>query len=238
MFNLLLGSDEPAITDMRDCPDQDIIDIVSLLEEPRNLTDVERYKVNDLAFSWDLPTLTTENRKWLAETILQHAVIGRREKQMKQIKRGLKDTGVLLMIKERPSLITVLFPRAVDRIILPEMVLERVIWPMTQNEDDEEDEDEDDQEVPLELKCQMASYLRMYIENATALDIEQLVTFWVGWAILPQHLYVEVSNSIKMPTAFTCTEKINLPSHYTNYMDFQADLKAAMSTSESGFGLI
>ncbi|XDV25812.1 hypothetical protein PO909_029663 [Leuciscus waleckii] len=134
MFNLLLGSDEPAIIDMKDCPDQDIIDIVSLLEEPRNLTDVERYKV-----------------------------IGRREKQMKQIKRGLRDTGVLLMIKERPSLITVLFPRAVDKIILPQMVLERVIWPMTQNEN-EEDEDEDDQEVPLELKWQMASYLRMYIE--------------------------------------------------------------------------
>lgn len=107
----------------------------------------------------------------------------------------------------------------------------------------------------------MVSYLRMYIENvnglvttysfhnfencaptfffffsATALDIKQLVTFWVGWTILQQHPYVEVSNSIKMPTAFT--EKIKLPSHYTNYMDFKANVKAAVSTSERGFGLI
>lgn len=49
-------------------------------------------------------------------------VNGRREKQVKQIIWGLKDTGVLLMIKERPSLITVLFPRAVDKIILPEVM--------------------------------------------------------------------------------------------------------------------
>ncbi|KAF4110455.1 hypothetical protein G5714_009707 [Onychostoma macrolepis] len=100
------------------------------------------------------------------------------------------------------------------------------------------DEDEDVHEVPLELKCQMSSYLRKYIENATALDLEQLVTFWVGWAILPEHLYVEVTDSVKMPTAFTCSENIKLPSHYTNFMDFEADLKAAVSTFESGFGLV
>ncbi len=40
------------------------------------------------------------------------------------------------------------------------MVLERVIWPMMQDED----EDEDFHEVPLELKCQMSSFLRKYIE--------------------------------------------------------------------------
>ncbi|XP_058641209.1 uncharacterized protein LOC131545974 [Onychostoma macrolepis] len=108
----------------------------------------------------------------------------------------------------------------------------KVIWPMMQ------DEDEDVHEVPLELKCQMSSYLRKYIENATALDLEQLVTFWVGWAILPEHLYVEVTDSVKMPTAFTCSENIKLPSHYTNFMDFEADLKAAVSTFESGFGLV
>lgn len=35
---------------------------------------MERYQMNDLALSWDLPPLTTENRKWLAEKNLQHAV--------------------------------------------------------------------------------------------------------------------------------------------------------------------
>lgn len=123
--------------------------------------------------------------------------------------------------------------------------------------------------VPLELKCQMALYLRKYTENgnlivtvlsphinfecqlihifvhsaptvftATALDLEQLVTFWVGWAILPEHLYVEVTDSVKMSTAFTCSENIKLSSHYTNFMDFEADLKAAVSTTESGCGLV
>ncbi|KAF4110215.1 hypothetical protein G5714_009467 [Onychostoma macrolepis] len=167
--SLLLGNDEPATIDLRDCPDQDITDIVSL---PRDLTDVEHYQVNDIALSWDLPPLTTENRKWLAEKILQHAVIGRRERQIKQLQRGLKDTGVLLMLKERPSLISVLFPRAADKIILPEMVLERVIWPMMQDED----EDEDVHEVPLELKCQMSSYLRKYIENGAKMRRNDLQT--------------------------------------------------------------
>lgn len=47
--------------------------------------------------------------------------------------------------------------------------------------------------------------------TATALDLEQLVTFWVGCAILPEHLYVEVTDFVKMPTAFTCSENIITP---------------------------
>ena len=88
-------------------------------------------------------------------------VIGRRERQMNQIKRGLKDTGVLHMLKERPSLITVVVPRAakkhyIDYLLLmsymqiclffvwfsyfggPQMVLERIIWLIELDEDDED----------------------------------------------------------------------------------------------------
>lgn len=45
------------------------------------------------------------------------------ENQIRQIRLGLKDTGVLRMIKERPALIDVLFPRASAQIIEPEVLL-------------------------------------------------------------------------------------------------------------------
>jgi len=46
---------------------------------------------------------------------------GRREKQISQLWRGLKDTGVLRMIKERPSLAAVLFPRSSALVLEPEV---------------------------------------------------------------------------------------------------------------------
>jgi len=66
----------------------------------------------------------------------------------------------------------------------------------------------------------------------------QLIQFWVGWGILPQNLYVEVSSDVAMPTASTCRETIKLPAKYSTYESFRKDLKAAVSTIESGFGLV
>ena len=41
-------------------------------------------------------------------------VIVRRERQMVQLQKGLKDTRVLEMLKERPELASALFPRSAE----------------------------------------------------------------------------------------------------------------------------
>lgn len=48
--------------------------ILLQLQRPNTLSDDERAKVNDLAVSWDLPRVTVENRLWLAQSLLHHAV--------------------------------------------------------------------------------------------------------------------------------------------------------------------
>ncbi|KAJ8250866.1 hypothetical protein GJAV_G00214110 [Gymnothorax javanicus] len=111
MSQLIVGSnEESAVFELSDCPDTDVVDVVFV----RELTPQERCEVNDLAF-FLLPPINDNNRRWLAEKILQHAVIEWRRNQMKQLRKGLKDSGVLNMIKERPALAAVLFPRSAEQ---------------------------------------------------------------------------------------------------------------------------
>ncbi|XP_016420443.1 uncharacterized protein LOC107749785 [Sinocyclocheilus rhinocerous] len=228
MFGIITGQmNETVIIELEDCPDTDVIEIVHLLQKPNTLADDECVKVNDLAVSWDLPRVTAENRLWLAQSILHHAVIGHREKQMQQLKKGLKDTGVLRMVKERPSLIEVLFPRSSSLAIDAQMILERVIWPNPDSDDEEN--------FSLETCCKITSFFRQYIEEGTPQDLKNLVEFWVGWTSLPQELYVKVLD-VRMPTASTCRETLKLPLHYSHYDDFSSDLKAAVSSNS--FGLV
>ncbi|KAI4901169.1 hypothetical protein NFI96_025222 [Prochilodus magdalenae] len=65
------------------------------LEGTKELSQDQKSMVLLVSLPWDLPGVTSENRRWLREKILLHAVLGRSTKQVKQIKRGLKDTGVL-----------------------------------------------------------------------------------------------------------------------------------------------
>lgn len=235
LFNLLIGQkDEVAVVELEDCPDTDVTDIVSLLQGSGNLTEDERDQVNHLAISWDLPPVNENNRKWLAQSILYHAVTVRREKQIHQIRQGLKDTGVLCMIKERRDLIDVLFPRSSAKRITSEelMILDRTIWPRVDSDDEEYGD------YTLEDTCKMTGFFREYIEKGTPEELIQLIQFWVGWGVLPQNLYVEVSSDVAMPTASTCRETIKLPVKYSTYESFQKDLKAAVSSTDSGFGLV
>ena len=48
-------------------------------------------------------------------------VIVRRERQMAQLRKGLKDTRVLVMLKERPELTSALFPRSAEAELEPEV---------------------------------------------------------------------------------------------------------------------
>ncbi|XP_057213283.1 uncharacterized protein LOC130568441 isoform X2 [Triplophysa rosa] len=226
-FPLLSGSkDDTPLFELKDCPDTDVIEVVSLNELNQNEMD----NINNLAINWDLPAVSNSNRRWLAETILHHGVIGRREKQISQLRRGLKDTGVLRMIKERRSLTAVLFPRSSALLMEPEMILRKVIWP----------EPDSDDEAPLNLEqsCDVTAFLREYIQTGSPAELCELLKFWTGWAVLPQHLYVEVSPDLSLPVASTCLTTLKLPLRCRTFLAFTQAMRAAVSSTRFGFGLI
>uniref|UniRef100_A0A8C1P360 HECT domain-containing protein n=1 Tax=Cyprinus carpio TaxID=7962 RepID=A0A8C1P360_CYPCA len=227
-FPLLSGSkDDTPILELKDCPDTDVIEVVSLLESQNELNPNEMDSINNLAISWDLPAVSNINRRWLAETILYHGVIGRREKQIAQLRRGLKDTGVLRMIKEQTSLAGVLFPRSSALVLEPEMILKRVIWP-------EPDSDEDEAQFNLEQSCDVTAFLREYIQTGSPAELCELMKFWTGWTVLPQHLYVEVSPDLTLPVASTCLTTLKLPLRCRTFLAFTQAMRAAVSsTSQS-----
>nr|XP_033949350.1 uncharacterized protein LOC117454281 [Pseudochaenichthys georgianus] len=72
-------------------------------------------------------------------------VLGRTSRQVKQLRRGLKETLIWPLLTERKDTIPLLFPRASDLQCTPRMVLEKINWP-TQDEDE-------DSEVSLEDSC-------------------------------------------------------------------------------------
>ncbi|XP_024139528.1 uncharacterized protein LOC112153494 [Oryzias melastigma] len=216
------------VFEMKDCPDTDITDIVFLLESERDLTEVEKGEVNQLAMSWDLPMVTIQNRRWLAERVLYHGVIGRRLQQIAQIRAGLKDTGVLQMLKQRPDLATVLFPRGAEEVLEPEFVLQRVLWP-------EPDSDEEDN---IEVLCKATSFLRAYIESASSSELRQLVQFWTGWTVVPEQMTVEVEADLTFPVASTCFTTLKIPGRYETFPEFSNSLKAAVATTQFGFGRV
>ncbi|RVE61339.1 hypothetical protein OJAV_G00169860 [Oryzias javanicus] len=232
MMELIMGrNDECAVMDLSDCPDTDVIEVVSLLESEKELTPPEKCEVNNLAVSWDLPLMTDSNRRWLAEKLLYHAIIERRRTQIKQMRKGLKDSGVFCMIKERPALASILFPRSADQVMDSQTILKRIVWPMPDSEDE-------DDHRSLEETCLVTSYLRTYIENGSSQELHRLLKFWTGWCIPPQQLYVEVSGDIGLPVASTCMTTLKLPQKCATYQTFKDNLEAAVGSTDFGFGMI
>ncbi|XP_062320451.1 uncharacterized protein LOC134022716 [Osmerus eperlanus] len=176
MLQLIVKSkEESAALEVADCPDTDVVDVVSVLDSQRELNPQEQCEVNNLAFSWDLPPINNNNRRWLAEKILQHAVIERRRTQMKQLRRGLKERGVVTMIKERPALSEVLFPRSAEQVMDSQTILKRIIWPMPDSEDE-------DDHSNVEETCLVTGFLRDYIEKGSSQELQLLLKFWTGWS--------------------------------------------------------
>ncbi|CAL8310478.1 unnamed protein product [Boreogadus saida] len=223
-----MGAIDAAVLQLDDCPDLDIVEIVSLLESQTVLTPENVDQVNHLALSWDLPNLTENNRRLLGQQILHHGVIVRRERQMAQLRKGLKDTRVLQMLKERPELASALFPRSAEAELEPELIIERIVWP----------EPDSDEEEEIDEYCSVVAYLRQYISLASSSELQQLIEFWTGWAVLPDELYVSVDRDATYPTASTCFTTLKLPTGCGSYRDFCFKLGAAVSTTKFGFGRI
>ncbi|XP_063735427.1 uncharacterized protein LOC134861770 isoform X2 [Eleginops maclovinus] len=200
-----------------------------LLEGGSTLSDKDKQSVQDLAYAWDLPSLTDNNRRWLFEKLLIHAVIGRVTRQIKQLRRGIKETPMWTLVTQRPDTVALLFPKDTAGNVSAEVLLQRITWP---REDDNDDED-----CSVETKCRMSGYLRQFIANATPTELTNLVKFWTGWEVLQLSLSLEVVEG-RYLTASTCFETLRIPGHYKDYMSFKHDILACICTCHTGFGLV
>ncbi|XP_051809923.1 uncharacterized protein LOC110970857 isoform X1 [Acanthochromis polyacanthus] len=224
LFN---GDPETATVVTEDCPDLDIRSVIELLEH-EELTPEQKDTVSALSLSWDLPAVNKTNRRWLHNKLLLHAVIGRTMRQIKQLRKGLKDVMVWPLLTSRPDVVSLLFPKMAEMQFTPQMLLEKITWPA---------EDSDDEDFDIESTCRITGFLRLFIETASSGTLAQLLTFWVGWEMLPPELKVEISGGT-LPTSFTCFETLKLPAHFKTYVDFKEALVSAIRSAQTGFGLV
>ncbi|XP_052440572.1 uncharacterized protein LOC127979271 isoform X2 [Carassius gibelio] len=223
---LLQGSQDTATLQLEDCPDVDIRETINLLSGQSPLNEDQSSKVLELCLSWDLPGPTEENRRWLYERLLSHAVIGRRVRQIKQLKRGLKDTFVWPLLTERKDV--VFFPKESEDSCTPEMLLSHISWPR-------ESDDEDDDEYSADIKERITGYLKQFIETASSKDLKNLLKFWVGWEQMEANMAVEIVTS-DLPKSSTCFCILRLPGHYNSFQSFTKDLMMCIGTCKYGFG--
>ncbi|XP_067223162.1 uncharacterized protein [Chanodichthys erythropterus] len=221
------GSPETATIDVLDCVDTDVRQAIEMLKGTGELSEEEKRVITDLAVSWDLPGVTSENRRWLLDKLLIHAVLERTSKQVKQLRRGLKETLIWPLLTERKDTIHLLFPRTCDTVYTPLMILERIIWPTH----------DEDSEASLEDTCRLTGFLRTFIGNSSYNILRFLMKFWTGWDVLPRSLDVEVVDG-NLPKSSTCYQTLKLPSHYKDYAAFERDLLAAIWSTDYGFGMV
>ncbi|KAJ8399105.1 hypothetical protein AAFF_G00414840 [Aldrovandia affinis] len=120
---------DTATIQLADVADMDFRVTIQKLDGHDDLTKEEKDDVNNLALFWDLPVVNTTNRSWLFQKLLQHAVIGRTKRQIKQIRRGLKDTRVLELLIERPDTVPLIFPRSANIAPSAQAILSNIVWP-------------------------------------------------------------------------------------------------------------
>lgn len=76
------------------------------------------------------------------------------------------------------------------------------------------------------------------IVTGSSEELQDLLRFWTGWAVLPEHLYVEMSPYQSMPTAPTCLTTLKIPLRCRTYDDFAVNINAAVKSTKFGFGMI
>ncbi|XP_051809944.1 uncharacterized protein LOC127535616 [Acanthochromis polyacanthus] len=170
----------------------------------------------------------------IRETI--QLVLGRSAKQVKQLRKGLKETGIWPLFSKRVDVVKLLFPCEKEAEITPQMILANIQWPRL-NSDSQSDDDDDDDDISVEAVTRVTAYFRTFIEHASSECLKNLLRFWVGWEVPAKKLVVKVANG-HLPRALTCFETIKLPDHHTDYADFESDLLSAITTCETGFGLV
>ncbi|KAK6312330.1 hypothetical protein J4Q44_G00179940 [Coregonus suidteri] len=102
-----------------ECPDLHIRSIIELLEH-EDLTPEQKDTVSDLSMSWDLPAVTKTNRRWLHNNFYSMQVVGRTMRQIKQLRKGLKDVMVWPLLTSRPDVVPLLFPKMAEMQFTPQ----------------------------------------------------------------------------------------------------------------------
>ncbi|CAM4732698.1 unnamed protein product [Leuciscus chuanchicus] len=202
---------------LQDCPDLDHRETISLLKKTE-LTEQESTRLTDLCLFWDLPVPSSSNRDWLFQQLLSHAVLGRVKSQIKDLRKGLKETGIWPLLSQRLDSHQVVFPRESVMDITAQTVLQKIAWPKPVDDD----EDNDDC-IAVEIISIITSYMRRFIEEASPNMLSDLMKFWVGWEVPEENLVLEVVTA-KFPVAQTCFNMLRLPCHYQSYTTFKMDM--------------
>ncbi|XP_073690559.1 G2/M phase-specific E3 ubiquitin-protein ligase-like [Garra rufa] len=218
---------------LEDCPDLDHRETISLLKKTE-LTEEEMTRLTDLCLFWDLPVPSLSNRDWLFQQLLSHAVLGRIKCQIKDLRKGIKDTGIWPLLSQRLDSHHVVFPRESVRDITSQEILQKIVWPKPV--DDEDDEDNDDS-ISVEKLSVITGYMRSFIEEASPTMLNHLMKFWVGWELPEENLVLELVTA-KFPVAHTCFNALRLPCHYQTYAAFKGDMLMCLNSVNSGFGLV
>ncbi|CAL8268396.1 unnamed protein product [Boreogadus saida] len=136
------GSTNTAVSalSLLDCPDLDHRETIGFLKNTE-LTAAETTRVTDLCLSWDLPVPTSTNHDWLFQELLSHAVIHRVRLPIKQIRKGLKETGIWPLLSSRPDVGPIIFPRESNEELKPQAVIQNIHWPEPKSDSDEEEDD-------------------------------------------------------------------------------------------------
>nr|XP_023665259.1 uncharacterized protein LOC111842646 isoform X1 [Paramormyrops kingsleyae] len=120
--------------------------------------------------------------------------------------------------------------------IKPSPASHYTVWPHVSSANDDSEDD-----MPEETLTLLSSFLRRFIEQASSESLKNLMRFWVGWEVPPQHLKLEVVQSRgpnHLPTAATCSERLRLPNHYRKFEELRADLTVCLLSVDTGFGLV
>ncbi|XP_076829455.1 uncharacterized protein LOC143475488 [Brachyhypopomus gauderio] len=145
VVNALTGGTKETATSnlsLQDCPDLDHRETIRLLLK-EEWTEEETLRVTNLCLDWSYTVPTKEtNRLLLFQQLLSHAVLGRVHAQIKQLRKGLKETGIWHLITCRPDVVPLLFPRESDVELTSQMVRQWIQWPQSR-QNDSEDSDED-----------------------------------------------------------------------------------------------
>ncbi|XP_078025256.1 uncharacterized protein LOC144463730 [Epinephelus lanceolatus] len=100
-------------------------------------------------------------------------VLKRVKQPIRQIRKGLKETGIWPLLSARPDVHHIIFPRESTEELNPQLVMEHIQWPQPNYDSD----DDDDDRIPLEKVSLVTGFLRKFIQEASQEDLRNLVRF-------------------------------------------------------------
>ncbi|XP_060780795.1 G2/M phase-specific E3 ubiquitin-protein ligase-like [Neoarius graeffei] len=221
---------------LEDCPEIEVRDTISLLLK-EEWTDEESVRMANLCTDWYFPVPTKEtNRLLLFQQLLSHAVLGRANAQIKQFRKGIKETGIWPLLTTRPDVLPLLFPCEKDVELTPQMILKWIRWPEASTDSEDSEDEMSASQIAL-----ISGFFRTFVEEASSDVLKDLVKFWTGWELPTQCLKLQVVKSRgrhHLPTASTCYERLRVPDHYKSGSELKSDLQQCLQSVETGFGLI